>query len=433
MAANGRFLILAKFKMYLSRRRFLENSKPENQGVLSFFCPVLLFGFLYNFTPLKTNHYFHMKFIVNSAYLLKQLSNINGVITTNPVVPILENFLFELEKGALTVTASDLQTSMITEFQVESKEKGSIAVPARILLDTLKNLPEQPVTFSIDESTYSIEIISDNGRYKLSGENATDFPKVPSVSNDFTAEISTEVLARAINNTIFATSNDELRPAMTGVYVNLGDKNSTFVATDGHRLVRYRRADVKSDNGNSIIIPRKALNLLKATLPAENTEVSLNFNMSNAYFKFGNIKMICRLIDERFPDYDNVIPTENNIQMSIERTDFLGALKRISIYANKTTHQVRLKITGSELQISAEDLDFSNEANERLSCEHDGEDIEIGFNAKFLIEMLTNMDSDKIKLTMSAPNKAGVILPAEKDKSEDILMLVMPVMLNQYV
>jgi DNA polymerase III subunit beta len=374
-----------------------------------------------------------MKFIVNSAYLLKQLSNINGVITTNPVVPILENFLFELEKGGLTVTASDLQTSMITELQVESKEKGSIAVPARILLDTLKNLPEQPVTFSIDESTYSVEIISDNGRYKLSGENATDFPKVPTVSSDFSAEIASEVLARAVNNTIFATSNDELRPAMTGVYVNMGDKNTTFVATDGHRLVRYRRTDVKSDNGNAIIIPRKALNLLKATLPAENTEVSLSFNMSNAFFKFGNIRMICRLIDERFPDYENVIPSGNNIKMTISRTDLLGALKRISIYANKTTHQVRLKITGSELQISAEDLDFSNEANERLSCEHEGEDIEIGFNAKFLVEMLGNMDSEQIRLTMSAPNKAGVILPAEKDKSEDILMLVMPVMLNQYV
>ena len=374
-----------------------------------------------------------MKFIVNSAYLLKQLSNINGVITTNPVVPILENFLFELDKGSLTVTASDLQTSMITDLQVESKEKGSIAVPARILLDTLKNLPEQPVTFSIDESTYSIEIISDNGRYKLSGENATDFPKVPSVSNDFSADISSEVLARAINNTIFATSNDELRPAMTGVYVNLGENNSTFVATDGHRLVRYRRADVKSSNGSSIIIPRKALNLLKATLPSENTDVSVSFNLSNAYFKFGNLRMICRLIDERFPDYDNVIPTQNNITMSIERSDLLGALKRISIYANKTTHQVRLKITGSELQISAEDLDFSNEANERLSCDHENEDIEIGFNAKFLIEMLSNMDSPKIKLTMSAPNKAGVILPAENESSEDILMLVMPVMLNQYV
>lgn len=374
-----------------------------------------------------------MKFIVNSAYLLKQLSNINGVITTNPVVPILENFLFELEKGSLTVTASDLQTSMITELQVESKEKGNIAVPAKILLETLKNLPEQPVTFSIDESTYSVEIISDNGRYKLSGENATDFPKVPTVANDFSAEISSEVMARAVNNTIFATSNDELRPAMTGVYVNLGEKNTTFVATDGHRLVRYRRNDITSDNGNAIIIPRKALNLLKATLPSENTPVSIDFNMSNAYFKFGNIKMICRLIDERYPDYENVIPNNNNIKMAIGRTDFLSALKRISIYANKTTHQVRLKITGSELQISAEDLDFSNEANERLSCDHEGEDIEIGFNAKFLIEMLNNSDTDQIKLMMSAPNKAGVILPVEKDKNEDILMLVMPVMLNQYV
>jgi DNA polymerase-3 subunit beta len=374
-----------------------------------------------------------MKFIVNSAYLLKQLSNINGVITTNPVVPILENFLFELEKGSLIVTASDLQTSMITELQVESKEKGNIAVPAKILLETLKNLPEQPVTFSIDESTYSVEIISDNGRYKLSGENATDFPKVPTVANDFSAEISSEVMARAVNNTIFATSNDELRPAMTGVYVNLGEKNTTFVATDGHRLVRYRRSDITSDNGNAIIIPRKALNLLKATLPTENTPVSIDFNMSNAYFKFGNIKMICRLIDERYPDYENVIPNNNNIKMTIGRTDFLSALRRISIYANKTTHQVRLKITGSELQISAEDLDFSNEANERLSCEHDGEDIEIGFNAKFLIEMLNNSDTDQIRLMMSAPNKAGIILPVEKDKSEDILMLVMPVMLNQYV
>lgn len=374
-----------------------------------------------------------MKFIVNSNYLLRQLSNINGVITTNPVVPILENFLFEIDKNNLTVTASDLQTSMITELNVESKERGNIAVPARILLDTLKNLPDQPVTFSIDESTYSIELSSDNGRYKLSGENATDFPKVPSVSNDFSAAVSSEVLARAINNTIFATSSDELRPAMTGVYVNLGEKNTTFVATDGHRLVRYRRTDVKSENGNAIIIPRKALNLLKATLPSENTDVSIDFNMSNAFFKFGNIRMICRLIDERFPDFENVIPSSSTIKMTINRTDFLGSLKRISIYANKTTHQVRLKITGSELQVSAEDLDFSNEANERLSCEHEGEDIEIGFNAKFLIEMLTNIDTEQIKLNMSAPNKAGVILPGEKDKAEDILMLVMPVMLNQYV
>jgi DNA polymerase-3 subunit beta len=374
-----------------------------------------------------------MKFIVNSAYLLRQLAHINGVITTNPVVPILENFLFELDKGKLTVTASDLQTSMIAELQVESKERGNIAVPARILLDTLKNLPEQPITISIDESSFSVEIISDNGRYKLAGENATDFPKLPSVSNDFSAEISSEVLARAINNTIFATSNDELRPAMTGVYVNLNDKNTTFVSTDGHRLVRYRRKDVRSDNGNAIIIPRKALNLLKSTLPSENTVVTLDFNMSNAFFRFDNIRMICRLIDERFPEYENVIPTQNHIKMTIDRAALVGALKRISIYANKTTHQVRMKITGSELQVSAEDLEYSNEANERLACDHDGEDIEIGFNARFLLEMLANLDSDRVTFNLSAPNRAGVILPEEQDKNEDILMLVMPVMLNQYV
>lgn len=374
-----------------------------------------------------------MKFIVSSSYLLKQLSSINGVITTNPVVPILENFLFEITDGLLIITASDLQTSMITELEVEAKEDGNIAIPAKILMETLKNLPEQPVTFSIDSETYSIEIISDNGRYKLAGENATDFPKVPTVSDGFSINISSSVLSEAINYSIFATSNDELRPAMTGVYTKLDATNTTFVATDGHRLVRYRRVDIVGDTDNSMIIPRKALTLLKSTLPSENTNVNIEFNISNAYFSFNNIKMICRLIDERFPDYENVIPLDNTNIMTIDRGDFLSSLKRIAIYANKTTHQVRLKISGSELQISAEDLDFSNEANERLSCEHDGEDIEIGFNAKFLIEMLNNLDSRKIALQLSAPNKAGLIVPVEKDDNEDILMLVMPVMLNNYV
>ncbi len=374
-----------------------------------------------------------MKFIVSSSFLLKQLSAINGVITTNPVVPILENFLFEINGGTLRVTASDLQTSMMTELEVEAKEDGSIAIPAKILLETLRNLPEQPVTFSIDDSTYSIEINSDNGRYKLAGENATDFPKVPTVSDGYSVNVSSEVLAKALNNTIFATSNDELRPAMTGVYMKLEETNATFVATDSHRLIRYRRVDIASDMDHNMIIPRKALTLLKATLPQENTNVNIEFNASNAFFDFNNVKMICRLIDERFPDYENVIPVDNNNVMSIDKGELLSSLKRIAIYANKTTHQVRLKIAGSELQISAEDLDFSNEANERLACEHDGEDIEIGFNAKFLIEMLGNVDSNKITLRLSAPNRAGILVPEEKEENEDILMLVMPVMLNNYV
>ncbi len=375
-----------------------------------------------------------MKFIVSSSVLLKQLSSIQGVITTNPVVPILENFLFEISDGKLIVTASDLQTSIITELEVESSEAGSIAVPAKILLDTLKNLPEQPVTFSIDDATYSIEISSDNGHYKLAGENATDFPKVPDVQADFTvSNLSTEILYRAINNTIFATSSDELRPAMTGVYINFDDTNTTFVGTDGHKLIRYRRVDVATENGHSIIIPRKGLTLLKNILPQENTDVELNFNVSNAFFKFGHIKMICRLIDERYPDYENVIPLENPIRMTIDRMEMLSSLKRISIYANRTTHQVRLKITGSELLISAEDLDFSNEANERLVCEHTGDDIEIGFNARFLIEMLSNVETKQVELHLSAPNRAGLIIPQEQDENEDVLMLIMPVMLNNYV
>ncbi len=374
-----------------------------------------------------------MKFIVSSSYLLKQLSAINGVITTNPVVPILENFLFEISDGNLTITASDLQTSMITEIQVEAKEDGNIAVPAKILLETLRNLPEQPVTFSIDSNTYSIEINSDNGRYKLAGENATDFPKIPTVSDGYAVNISSDVLGRAINNTIFATSNDELRPAMTGVFVKLDETNTTFVATDSHRLIRYRRVDVVADMAHNMIIPRKALTLLKATLPTELTNVNLEFNTSNAFFNFNNVKMICRLIDERFPDYENVIPLDNENAIIVKKDELLSSLKRISIYANKTTHQVRLKVTGSELMVSAEDLDFSNEASERLACEHDGEDIEIGFNAKFLVEMLGNIDSDEITLKLSEANKAGLITPNDKDDEEDILMLVMPVMLNNQV
>ena len=371
-----------------------------------------------------------MKFIASSSSLLKQLNHINGVITTNPVVPILENFLFDIENGKLTVTASDLQTSMITEMDVEAKENGSMAVPAKILMETLRNLPEQPVTFSMDEKTFSIELSSDNGRYKLAGENASDFPNIPEVSDGSAVDISSDALSSAITNTIFATSNDELRPAMTGVYISLNKTNTTFVATDGHRLVRYRRVDVASDVKQSIIIPRKALNLLKSTLPTENSNVTIEFNQANAYFHFENIKMICRLIDETYPDYENVIPLDNDNHMTINRAEFLSSLKRISIYANKSSNQVRLKITGSELQISAEDLDFSNEANERLSCEHEGEDIEIGFNARFLIEMLLNLDGKELTLMLSAPNRAGLIVPKEKNDNEDILMLAMPVTLS---
>ena len=372
-----------------------------------------------------------MKFIVSSSALLKRISTINGVIAPNPVVPILENFLFEIKDGLLKATASDLQSSMTTEIDLEAKEPGSIAIPAKILLETLQNLPEQPVTFTIDEDTYGIELSSDNGRYKLSGENATDFPKLPEFSEGSSVNIPSDILSKAISTTIIAASNDEMRLAMSGILVQLSNKNITFVATDSHRMARYRRSDITAKNDAEILIPHKALALIKNSLPSETTEVKFEFDSTNAFFSFDRVKMVCRLLDERFPDYENVIPTDNSNKLIINRTELLNSLKRIAIYSNKATYQVKFKIAGSEIQISAEDLDFSNEANERLSCEFEGEDIEIGFNARFLIEMLSNLDSEMIKIEMSEANKAGLIFPEEKDKNEDVLMLVMPVMLHQ--
>ncbi len=373
-----------------------------------------------------------MNFIVSSSYLLKNLSSISGVITSNPVVPILENVLFEIDNGNLLITASDLQTSVMVELQVESKENGSVAIPAKILIDTLKNLPEQPVTFSIDENNYNIEINSDNGRYKLAGENSADFPKVPEISDGYSFNLNSNTLGTAIGNTIFSTSTDELRPAMTGVFLRLSSESCTFVSTDGHRLVKYIRTDIKGDEvDHDMIIPRKSLNLLKSIIPSDDKiEISIEFNASNAFFTYDNIKLVCRLIDERYPDYENVIPSDNSNNIIVDKSEILNSLKRISIYANKTTNQVRLKVSGSEILISAEDLDFSNEANERISCDHDGSDIEIGFNAKFLIEILSNIISDKVIFKLSEPNRAGLVLPEDIEDEEDLTMLVMPVMLN---
>jgi DNA polymerase III subunit beta len=372
-----------------------------------------------------------MKFIVSSSVLLKNLLNINGVVATNPIVPILENFLFRIEEGTLTITASDLQTTMTTQVPVDASENGAIAIPAKLLLDTLRSLPEQPITVNINTDTFGTEILTDNGRFKLSGENPIDFPKIPAVNKNMSVELSSDALLSAINNTAFATSTDDLRPAMTGVFLQLNADNATFVATDGHRLIRYRRTDIQGSTSTSLIIPRKALSLLKASLP-EGTDVKVELSQANASFTAGPTQLICRLIDERFPDYENAIPTNNTNVLTIGRADLLNSLKRIMIYANRTTHQIRLSLKANNLTISAEDLDYSNEANEKLLCEYDGDEMEIGFNAKLLAEMLSNLSAKMISLEMSAPNRAGLIIPADKDEHEDILMLVMPVMLNTY-
>jgi DNA polymerase-3 subunit beta len=372
-----------------------------------------------------------MNFIISSTSLLRHLQSISGVLSTSNSLPILDNFLFEINDGQLTVSASDLETTMRTTLEVEANESGKIAVPAKLILDVLKNLPDQPCTFLVDKATYSIEIAYDNGKSKMVGYNGDEFPRVPSIERSSSIKIAGEIISKAINKTLFATGNDDLRPVMSGVFCQFSPEDITFVATDAHKLVRYRRTDSEATGSSSFILPKKPLNLLKSNLTGTE-EVLMEYNESNAVFTFNDIVLICRLIDGKYPNYDAVIPKENPNVLTIDRAQFLSSIKRVSIFANKTTHQVKLKLAGSELALSAEDVDFSNESNERLTCNYVGDDMEIGFNSRFLMEMLNNIESTEIRLEMSEPSRAGLLMPAVKDnENEDILMLVMPVMLNR--
>jgi len=371
-----------------------------------------------------------MKFIVNSSTLLKELQKLNGVISTSNTLPILDNFLFEIEDGKIKIIASDLETTMISEITTESSSNGQITIPSKIIIDTLKTFSNQPLTFLVDEETKGIEISSENGNYKLAGQDAKEFPKVPELSSSSSFLISSSVLLNAINKTLFASGNDELRPVMSGVFCELSEENITFVATDAHKLVKHTRSKITSNSNSSFILPKKPLSLLKNNIDSD-SDLNVDFNETNVKFSLDNITLICRLIDGKYPNYDAVIPKDNPNKLVINKDELLNSIKRVSIYASKTTHQIRLKIAGSQLQITSEDLDFANKAEERLTCSYEGEDIEIGFNSRFIIDMLNNIGAEQICLEMSAPNRAGIILPLDsQEENEDTLMLVMPVMLN---
>ncbi|MFM2138255.1 MAG: polymerase subunit beta [Bacteroidota bacterium] len=371
-----------------------------------------------------------MKFIASSSALLKQLQHIAGVINANTVLPILEDFLFEVGKNKLNVVATDLETVMRVQLDVEAKDSGKVCIPAKILIDSLKNIPDQPLTFTIDKN-YGIEITSDNGKYKIMGENPDNFPKEPTADDTSSFTMTATALVTAITKTIFATSSDDLRPAMTGVFFELDKKGLQCVATDAHRLVRYKRTDVSCPKSDSFIVPRKPLNLLKTAIPATNDAITVSYNSNHLFVQHGTTQLSCRLIDARFPDYKVVIPAENPYRLTVGKSDFQSALRRVNVFSNKSTNQVALNITGSELQLAAQDVDFSFEGNERMKCQYNGEDMMIAFNAKFLIEMLSATESDEVNLELSTPTKAGLIKPAEQDENEDLLMLVMPLMLNQ--
>ena len=370
-----------------------------------------------------------MKFIVSSSQLLKQLQVLGGVINSNNTLPILDNFLFEISENQLKVSASDLETTMSAVVTIESDSTGSIAISARLLLDTLKTFPDQPLTFKTEGDSI-IEISSDQGKYDMAYFGGDEFPKSVSLPSPSKTVIPSNILATAISKTIFAAGNDDLRPVMSGVFFQFSSESLTFVATDAHKLVKYTRTDVTADKTAEFIMPKKPLNLLKGVLGGEE-DVIIEYNDTNAKFTFENFVLICRLIDGKYPNYEAVIPKENPNKLTVDRASFQNSVRRVSIFSSKTTHQIRLKMAGTELNISAEDLDFSNKADERLSCDYQGDDMQIGFNSRFLSEMLSNLTSSEVLIEMSLPNRAGILTPIDgTDEGEKITMLVMPVMLN---
>ena len=374
-----------------------------------------------------------MKFIVSSLKLLKAVQSLSGVINSNNTLPILDDFLFNISDNELRITASDLETTMIVTIQPDLVEgAGEVTIPARLLIDILKNFPDIPVSFNIDESTLAIEITTGEGRYKMVGHKSDEFPKVPVLQEPMTWEIPADVLACGFEKTVFATGNDEIRPVMTGVFMEMTNNGLNFVATDAHKLVRYRRLDIKTDTLASFIVPKKPINQLKSALAGKADEtVVVEFNKTNASFTMSGFKLVCRLIDGKYPNYEAVIPKANPNQLTIDRQLLLSAIRRVAIFSSKATHQIRFKIAGQELTLTAEDLDYYNEAKERLACNYSGDDMEIGFNSRFFQEMLGNLSQQEILLEMSAPNRAGLILPVDNQNAdEDILMLLMPVMLN---
>ncbi|TAE61399.1 MAG: DNA polymerase III subunit beta [Bacteroidetes bacterium] len=376
-----------------------------------------------------------MNFIVSSAALQRQLSRISGAIPSRSVLPIIENFLFEVDGQTLTVSTTNLEISMQTRLGVESRGNAvKVAIPSRILLDILKALPEQPLTFIVDEQTYGVEIASETGKYKISGENGEDFPIIPQPDRTESLHMPAHVLLKAVSKTLFAASTDEDKAALNGMFFDLKAHAATFVATDAHRMVRYRRLDVTVPQPTSFIVPQKALNLLKSSLdPNDNRDIIIQYNDNNAFFRTDHVLLVCRLIDQKYPNYENVIPTENPNKLFIARQELMGALRRVNIFANKSTHQVRFTLKGSQLEISSEDPDFANEARESLKCHYEGKDMEIGFNAALLLDVIANADTEEVILEMSEPNRAGIILPNVQEEGENVLMLIMPIMLNSYV
>jgi DNA polymerase III subunit beta len=375
-----------------------------------------------------------MKFVVSSSDLLSHLQAISRVISSKNTLPILDNFLFKLDEKQLEITASDLESTFITRMTLENAtDSGSIAIPAKIILDTLKEFADQPLTFDISLDTLSIVIISANGQFNIIGQNGIDFPQVPGIKADkaTSLRVGYEVVMHGINKTLFATADDELRPVMNGIFIELTGNSLTFVASDAHKLVRYRRNDVKPGTEASFILPKKPASLLKNILPKESNDILVEFDDKNAVFTLTNYTLVCRLVEGNYPSYNSVIPVDNPNSLTIDRLELYNSLRRVSVFSNQASNLVKLAVVGNELTVSAQDLDFSISAYERLTANYDGDNLEIGFKSLFLIEILSNLSSGDVIFKLSDPSRAGIMVPAETEiEGEDILMLLMPMMIN---
>ena len=374
-----------------------------------------------------------MKFIVSSLDLLNHLQAISRVISSKSTLPILDNFLFDLQGQKLTLTASDLEVTMITSLDIESADgEGLIAMPSRLLLETLKKFPEQPLSFEIDMEKYSIAIITDKGKFSIVGQNGEDFPELPGINEDKASslQVPVELLDTGINKTLFATADDELRPVMNGILMEISPERVNFVASDSHKLVRYQRLDAHAEIEASFILPKKPASSLKSILPKEEGDVKIEFDDKNAIFTLHNYKLVCRLVEGNYPSYNAVIPQDNPNKVIIDRVEFSNTLGRVSLFSNQANNLIKLKLENNKMTVSAQDLDFSISAFEHLNCQYNGDEMEIGFKSAFLGEILDNLNSNEVILEMSDPSRAGILLPFEKNENEDELMLLMPMMIN---
>ncbi len=373
-----------------------------------------------------------MRFTVSSTALSSKLNALSRVINSKNSLPILADFLFDIHDNVLTLTASDSENVMKTQIALtESTGDGSFCIESHNLLEAVKGFSEQPITFDVDQTTNIAKISYQNGLFSLPVENADEFPQ-PQPFNGAANEIviPNALLAENINRSIFATAQDELRPVMNGIYFDLTPDFLAIVASDGHKLVRNKVMTIHSDQPAAFILPKKPATLLKNLLGKDDIDVIISFDERNALIDCGECEISCRLIEGRYPNYNSVIPQGNPNQLTVDRLALLAALRRVQPFASESSNLIRFHVEGGTLQLDAEDYDFSKTATERLSCSYNGQAMSIGFKGSSFIDILNNFDCQEVIIQLADPSRAGLVLPSEQPENQDVLMLMMPMLIN---